>query len=288
MSRLLESITKHGGSSSALLAVSLLRLCFEGAYLKHQGAIWKPVKGVPTGTSPGVMVANIYLDCFDAFLARWDGLVYPLLTYMRFVDDTLCAIHVSEVQKFRSYMDSWHGSLKFEVVCAGRENVPFLDLSLSVLESGYIGFKTHRKDLNEYLYVPRSSCHPSGFFSGIVLGENCRLDRTNSGESSRLDAVRFFEQKLSVRGYNKSCIRAVVTKRKKKKKFSLVPSVVPVKKVFLKVVHSSVLNAGFVTKSFEQHEALLHGAVGKTSFCLAKAVQKNEFRRRYLQWRREE
>ena len=60
------------------------------------------------------------------------------------------------------------------------------------------------------------------------------------------------------------------------------------RKVFLKVVHSSVLNAGFVTKAFEQHEALLHGAVGKTSFCLAKAVQKNEFRRRCLQWRREE
>ena len=98
-----------------------------------------------------------------------------------------------------------------------------------VLESGYISFKTHRQDLNEYLYVPRSSCHPPGFFSGIILGANCRLDRTNRSASSRLDAVRLFEHKLSARVYNKSFIRAVVARREKKspKKFSFVPFVVP-------------------------------------------------------------
>ena len=277
--QLRSRIIEYGADSVAKIAVDILLVVFQGSLIEFEGHSWQPRQGIPTGTSPGVVVANVYLDGLDKWLVS-AGL--RVLEYMRFVDDTLLVIHRADVSRALSVLNSWHPSIQFETVAVGREGIPYLDLNLSIV-GDTIAYQTHRKEQNGYLYLPRGSCHPSGVFGGLVKGEAIRLRRTNDTAAKYQEALRFFEQKLSQRGYSISWIRQVASSSSQVRKRGEVATTT--RKAFLKVTWSSALNERFLRMCLARNGAVLSQAIGPHSFVLAKAVQRNLFRLRYGQWR---
>ena len=99
-------------------------------------------------------------------------------------------------------MNSWRPNIVWELTASGRANIPFLDLSLSIVNNRIV-YQTHRKPLNAYLYLSRVSTHPTQTFVGLLKGETNRLVNTNSTRSTLHKHLNFFTDKPVQRGYSK-------------------------------------------------------------------------------------
>lgn len=96
--------------------------------------------------------------------------------------------------------------------------VHFLDLTMTLCEKHLsISFEAFQKPQNAYLYLPRTSCHPSSVFKALAIGETQRLHRTNQnnavGFAKHLD---LFLNKLQSRGYCHDEVRRIALQTVKK------------------------------------------------------------------------
>ena len=77
-----------------------------------------------------------------------------------------------------------------------------LDLDVCLDKDRATYFKTYRKPISIYDYLPVQSAHRSAVCYGIVHGEMNRLIITNSKRQDFAVQVLFFLKKLRARGYN--------------------------------------------------------------------------------------
>jgi hypothetical protein len=162
---------------------------------------WHQVKGVTTGLSCAVQVANITFHECDLHVSA--TLTWMLNLYTRFVDDALCIYDCDiTVDRILALFNSWHANI---IVTHDAEDnnawhTSFLDLDIN-LSNGSLSYSTFRKPANTYSYTPFNSAHPIGTFRGIVSTELFRLLRTNQYRDSYESQCGFFLQKLRYRGY---------------------------------------------------------------------------------------
>ena len=155
---------------------------------------------------------------------------------------------------------------------SGREKIPMLDLELSVSVGGQVSFQTHRKELNNYLYLPRSSCHPTASFQGLIRGECIRLRRTCSSSRAYHAQLDFFVKKLLSRGYEKEFIYKNIKIAMNPRRADVR---IPQERVsYFKVIHSSSLRKKSIVAILRKHDRLLGGRKVR----LAIGVQRNFFR----------
>ena len=83
---------------------------------------------------------------------------------------------------------------------SSKQATSFLDLWITI-SRGHIAYKTFRKPMNTYQYLPRTSCHSAAVFKAIVHTEAFRLLVTNRAEVDYTAQINFFKQKLVHRGY---------------------------------------------------------------------------------------
>ena len=83
-------------------------------------------RGVPTGMSACVAIANIFLFAFDCWIIKELGPHCRLLR--RFIDDLFIVDDLPGVGDFAVIANQWHGDLVFEET--GWKEVTFLDLEL--------------------------------------------------------------------------------------------------------------------------------------------------------------
>lgn len=69
-------------------------------------------------------------------------------------------------------------------------------------------FRTHQKQQNAYLYIPRHSLHPASNFKGWVQGELIRYCITCSQEQDFAHMKAVFFDRLAARGYSRSFLEA--------------------------------------------------------------------------------
>eukprot|EP00929_Paragymnodinium_shiwhaense_P110965 TRINITY_DN7833_c0_g1_i2.p1 TRINITY_DN7833_c0_g1~~TRINITY_DN7833_c0_g1_i2.p1 ORF type:complete len:588 (-),score=85.43 TRINITY_DN7833_c0_g1_i2:1352-3115(-) len=177
------------------LIVHLMSLVLRNQTLQRNGVHFT-AKGLAMGLPPAVIIANVYLNEADLHVQR---MVKPCI-YWRFVDDAFaCHSSISEVQ---DALNEFSPTIVWETTAKGRRQVPFLDRALTMEADNTLSSKLFRKDLNNYLYVPRSSCHPESCFKGLISGELTRIKRASSRHCDFLQDAEFFAEKLIRRGYN--------------------------------------------------------------------------------------
>ncbi len=265
-------------------ARNLLEIVVKSQFLQHSTEFWC-AQGIATGSSPGVFLANAYLSDLDESVTNdFDSNEF----YFRYVDDALvCSSRIDEILV---KLNDWHPNIKWVVTARGARRdfhesaVPFLDLSLTIENAGNSGsiiYETHRKDLNGYLYVPRSSAHPKNVFASIVKSEVFRLFKTNSREKSLQKHLLFFANKMQVRGYRRSVVLKIAEQflqylRKQRDTASR-----PQKAFFLQTFSGS-LNQKSIRNSIRKHQHLLEKS-GLPKIALSFKVQPNLFRNMYQQ-----
>jgi len=278
-----EVLKKHplGHTRKGSLLRRLVRIVLRTQHIHFKGRYFKAIKGFCTGLACGVQLANAYLDALDcSFCERFQA---DLLFYRRYVDDAICCIRRSRVHEAMKFLNAWHPSIEWELTAAGNE-VPFLDLVVAISDGDFT-YRTHRKDMNQYLYLPFDSCHKSSTFVSIITCEVARLFRTNARAQDTDKQVQFFVDKLVRRGYPLLKTRQLaynVLHRLRKGPSRNTRKKESVRKVFLKAEFSFSLNSRALNAALIKHRHLLPDDI---KLGVAHTVQPNLFRKLYqLNW----
>ena len=100
-------------------------------------------------------------------------------------------------------LNSFHDSIlvTHETAEVDPSSTTFLDLDIEIGTKEF-AYRTHRKPMNTFAYVPASSAHPVAVKEAIIATETIRLLRTNSAEDTFAAECLLFLNKLKLRGYS--------------------------------------------------------------------------------------
>ena len=98
-------------------------------------------------------------------------------------------------------LHSFHPNSRVQLSAQGNQNIPFLDLQLSIDDQARISHELFIKPQNLFHYVPFTSCHPPFVFKGVVQGEFQRYVRRCSSQKVADVHVRSLRQRLPRKGY---------------------------------------------------------------------------------------
>lgn len=276
-----DVIAFYGNCNKARFIVGVLQVVLRNQFILHRGEAYQAF-GIATGIPPGVFLANIYVSHVDALVLEKHSA--QIAFYARLVDDSV--VCSSDIESIQRTQNSWRPELIWEVASrGGRQHkaempVAFLDVQLSHC-NGVMHWEAYRKPLNNYLYVPKASCHPKSVSASIIRGETFRMWRINKSKSDLLKHLTFFVEKLSRRGYSmtdtwktiQSTLKNLQTGSKPRSK----------KRQFFTVLkYSSSVPVRTLKQCFDkQADSLRKIFSSYTQVNLAFSVQKNLFRLHY-------
>ena len=165
----------------------LLQFSMESAVGVFKDNWYKPNKGIPTGGSVSVPLANIavYFVLKNAIYADQNKM-RSIVSIRRFIDDG-AGIHFMSPREF----SLWRKVLTDEVRKYGlnikesewniaeisSDSVNFLDILFWIEENGKIQTDLYIKPTDSRSYLSFESCHPNHMFAGIVYTQALRIRR---------------------------------------------------------------------------------------------------------------
>ena len=195
-----------------ILLVQLIlsaQVCKWSARSGQSISYWRQHIGVSTGLACGSQFANCYLRALDLSIT---SSFRSIRVYTRYIDDILIISSIDILQAllvaFNSFDEYISISHDPEEDC---KRVSFLDLDLQLLPAS-ICFRTFRKPLATFNYLPFQSCHSMLTKQAIVHTELIRVLRTCSTEQAFEEEARLTLSKFRDRGYDIMLIRSVAAK----------------------------------------------------------------------------
>lgn len=128
--------------------------------------------------------------------------------YRRYQDDCLMIWNNSNIQAALDFITALSEAWNLQVTIEAHppyDNVNFLDITIYKGErfqsTGILDIKSFSKPSNVFQYIPFTSLHRKGAFTGMIKAELQRHARNNSMRSDYLDARISFYLNLRARGY---------------------------------------------------------------------------------------
>jgi hypothetical protein len=166
------------------------------------GKTYLQINGVATGSPVAPSVANIFMTHIEVSVTKaWED---ELLIYKRYIDDILIIFTGTHamVERCKHDFNNLHKNinLTWEI---NTQNTTFLDI---IIYKGTrfphtLDYKIHQKTLNNYLYLPWSSSHPTNTKTGIIKSEMQRYRQNNSQFKDFITVKKMFAHRLIRRGY---------------------------------------------------------------------------------------
>ena len=164
--------------------IKLVKLSLRAAVGKHEGRWYRQKKGIPTGGSLCVELANITVFyIMRKFVYSNRNLMKHVAHVKRYIDDG-AGFFTGSQRQFKSWISSVNLALKpscllidefaFEElgIC-----VPFLDICFCIDMDGNLFTDLHIKPTDSRSYLYFGSSHPNHVYSGIVYSQCSRLRR---------------------------------------------------------------------------------------------------------------
>jgi len=159
----------------------------------HQA--YKQTSGIAMGTPCAPILANWALYAMEAGIP----LISQLDFFGRYIDDGLCIGTLEQLQDLSVSINRMHPAIK--CVCSPPSKVAvFLDLNLK-LEATGLRISVYEKELNLFLYIPKSSFHAPHVFPGFIRGQLTRFARICTHKEDFIKAAKTFWHRLLARGY---------------------------------------------------------------------------------------
>ena len=167
--------------------LSNVSLSMKSAIGTHKGKWFKPKKGIPTGGSLSVQIANIavYYVLFDTLYSK-TNLMQHIFAIRRFIDDGTGLFNGSLRQftvwknEFTKALRSYNLNIKPEDWQIGTEPgrlVHFLDISFGFDFDGELSTDIYIKETDSRSYLNFKSCHPRFIFSSVIYSQALRYRR---------------------------------------------------------------------------------------------------------------
>ena len=167
--------------------IDLANLSIEASVAEYQNKFYVSRKGLPTGGSIIVELANIAVYyVLRKVLYSDKHLMKGIISIRRYIDDGV-GLHFMTKRQF----DNWKSIISKKVASFGlkikdsdwsvpdEENkmVNFLDINFTFDKYGALETDLYRKPTDARCFLNFSSCHPSYTFSGVVFSQGSRLRR---------------------------------------------------------------------------------------------------------------
>ena len=193
------------------IILGLLRLVMSNCIFKFGNTFWHQL----IGTAMGTPVACIYATLFFAYYERTILLrkyKKNLLLYVRQIDD-IFGVWIDDPEK----PDAWeyfkrdlNSACKLDWSTTSlRTSVDFLDITISLSQSGTLSTRTYQKSENLFLYIPPHSSHPPGLMKSLIFGLllTYYLQNTLATDFYRMTHLLF--TRLQARGHLPENIRPI-------------------------------------------------------------------------------
>ena len=199
--------------------VKLMKFVAESSVFVFDSELFLQLFGVAMGSRSSPTFACLFVGVLEfVMLLSWerqDGLLPHLLR--RFIDDVffLWRHGEEELVKFTNHLNSFHRTIKFDVVKGESYNfdtrsINFLDLKIWIDDEGYIQTTLFEKPCRVVSYLLPSSSHPGFICRNIPYSLAYRLVRiesTQEGLERNLDKLL---KELVSRGYRAASVSAAM------------------------------------------------------------------------------
>ena len=143
----------------------LLYLCTKNAHFTLNNKTYFQVDGVAMGSPLGPVLANIFMVELERNIIP--TLSSDILLWKRYVDDTICFIKLTSINKVLQTLNSYHTNIKFTIEIESENKISFLDVLL-IRSNSLISTKVYRKNTNTYIYMNWKSFSPNNWKWGTL------------------------------------------------------------------------------------------------------------------------
>lgn len=196
----------------AQLAFSIIEALFERCYFVFDDKIYHQSKGIAMGTASAPDIANCYLAKLEQQFCNEMG-KSKVFIYKRFIDDGFAVVDSIETANSMINLLQHKSGLKLTFDISAEE-ATFLDLHISketlFQNTGLLSFRTHRKAMNKFLYLPAFSSHHPASIKSWVFAEILRLRNTTLRDTDFIHSATFFLEQLRKRGYSDTIIHSAL------------------------------------------------------------------------------
>ena len=138
--------------------ISLLEFCLKNTYFVFQGRYYEQLEGAAMGSPISPIVANIYLEEFEAKVLRTSP--HPPSLWKRFVDDTFVVIKSRHKEEFLNHINSIDEGIQFTAENTKADSsVPFLDTFVIPQSDDSLITTSFRKPTHTDQYLQWDSHH---------------------------------------------------------------------------------------------------------------------------------
>jgi hypothetical protein len=207
VSELLDKLAIYDREENEII-IQGLALVLNNSYLHFNGVVYHQIQGTAMGAPLAPCYANLFLFQFEQ---KWlsNPIIAPhVCIFNRYIDDIFILWFDSDRNRSTNLKDaidlfnSYLPTIKITPDIS-TTTVNFLDL-LIFKENFTCKYKTYKKSMNRYLYIPFSSYHTTSQKYAFIKAELLRLCRNSSSEQYFVEDAKFFRHNLLERGYSGS------------------------------------------------------------------------------------
>ena len=190
--------------------IQLVKLCLSATTFKFNGVLYKQISGLPMGSPISVVLSEIVMQHIEN-LALNSGIERPLF-WFRYVDDCIAALPSGSCQSYSNHLNSINSNIQFTYECQINNQLSFLDMKITVDETGVMSYYVFRKPSNSGKYLDFNSYHHTTQKRNVVLALKNRAHKICS-ENTVNREYEVINNDLKKNGYPSKFISNTQTNR---------------------------------------------------------------------------
>ena len=191
--------------------IKLLEFCLRSTYFVFQGQHFGQVEGAAMGSPLSPIVANIYMEHFEA--KALETAPHPPSLWKRYVDDTFVILKTAYKEEFFHHLNSIEEKIQFTAENTRADgSLPFLDTLVTVEEDGSLSTSIYRKPTHTNQYLQWDSHHSIANKYSVINSLLHRANNICSNQEQKKEEVTHIEEALTNCKYPSWAIQRVKLK----------------------------------------------------------------------------
>ena len=167
--------------------MDLLHLCLTSTYFQYNGKHYKQLHGTAMGSPVSVIVAEIVMQNIEEQALATYSETLPL--WLRYVDDTITAVHESKINEFHEHLKEQNTNIPFTKEIEENGKIPFLDC-LVTRENNTLRTTVYRKPTHTDRLLDQASYNPTSHKATTVRTLTRRAQIVCDSDDSLTDEIK--------------------------------------------------------------------------------------------------
>ena len=192
--------------------IKLLEFCLRSTYFVFQGQHFEQVEGAAMGSPLSPIVANIYMEHFEA--RALETAPHPPSLWKRYVDDTFVILETAYKEEFFQHLNGIEEKIQFTAENTRADgSLPFLDTLVTVEEDGSLSTSIYRKPTHTNQYFQWDSHHSIANKYSVINSLLHRANNICSNQEQKKEELSHIEEALTSCKYPSWAIQRVKLKK---------------------------------------------------------------------------